>query len=71
MRKYRQNKKMQKQKKSDKEESSKNTESTSAKPTKNETVYAKIDGSGTVTEVTVSDQLKNISDASSLQDVSN
>ena len=31
--------------KSDKEESSKNTESTSAKPTKNETVYAKIDGS--------------------------
>lgn len=56
--------------KSDKEESSKNTESTSAKPTKNETVYAKIDGSGAVTEVTVSDQLKNISDVSSLQDVS-
>lgn len=42
----------------------------SAKPTKEETVYAKIDGSGSVKSVTVSDQLKNISDKSKLEDIS-
>ena len=43
---------------------------TSAKPTKEETVYAKIDGSGSVKSVTVSDQLRNISDQSKLEDIS-
>lgn len=41
-----------------------------AKPLKDETVYAKVDGSGTVKSVTVSDQLKNISDESEVKDVS-
>ena len=45
-------------------------EKASAKPTKEETVYAKIDGSGSVKSVTVSDQLKNISDSSKLEDIS-
>ena len=40
------------------------------KPVKDETVYAKIDGSGTVTSVTVSDQLKNITDESEIKDIS-
>ena len=35
---------------------------TNAKPFKSETVYAKIDGNGNVSSVTVSDQLKNIDD---------
>lgn len=45
-------------------------ESSSVKPKKDETVYAKIDGSGSVKSVTVSDQLKNISDQSKLKDIS-
>lgn len=44
--------------------------SSSVKPKKEETVYAKIDGSGSVKSVTVSDQLKNISDISKLKDIS-
>lgn len=44
--------------------------SSSVKPKKDETVYAKIDGNGSVKSVTVSDQLKNISDASKLKDIS-
>lgn len=44
--------------------------SSDVKPIKDETVYAKIDGSGTVTSVTVSDQLKNITDEKEIKDVS-
>lgn len=44
--------------------------SSSAKTIKDETVYAKIDGSGTVTSVTVSDQLKNVTDKNEIKDVS-
>ena len=40
------------------------------KPYKDETVYATIDGNGAVKEVTVSDQLKNISDIKSVSDKS-
>lgn len=40
------------------------------KPLKDETVYAKIDGSGTVTSVTVSDQLKNLKNETKIKDVS-
>lgn len=40
------------------------------KPLKDETVYAKIDESGTVKSVTVSDQLKNISGEAEVKDVS-
>ena len=61
------------EKKSSKEKSSETDASaskTSAKPTKEETVYAKIDGSGSVKSVTVSDQLRNISDQSKLEDIS-
>lgn len=61
------------EKKASKETSSETGESatkTSAKPTKEETVYAKIDGSGSVKSVTVSDQLRNISDQSKLEDIS-
>lgn len=47
------------------------SESKSAlKPKKEETVYAKIDGNGSVKSITVSDQLKNISDSSKLEDIS-
>lgn len=42
----------------------------SAKPYKDETVYATIDESGTVKAVTVSDQLKNISDTTQITDKS-
>lgn len=45
-------------------------EASSVKPKKEETVYAKIDGSGSVKSVTVSDQLKNVSDQSKLKDIS-
>ncbi len=61
------------EKKASKETSSETDSSatkTSAKPTKEETVYAKIDGSGSVKSVTVSDQLRNISDQSKLEDIS-
>lgn len=44
--------------------------SSSAKTLKDETVYAKIDGNGSVTSVTVSDQLKNVTDKSEIKDVS-
>lgn len=44
--------------------------SSDVKTLKDETVYAKIDGSGTVTSVTVSDQLKNVTDISRIKDVS-
>lgn len=53
---------------SDAKASSRN--SSDAKPRKEETVYAKIDGSGSVKSVTVSDQLKNISSQSKLEDIS-
>lgn len=43
---------------------------TTARPYKDETVYATIDGNGSVTSVTVSDQLKNISDTASITDQS-
>lgn len=42
----------------------------SAVPKKDETVYAKIDGSGNIKSVTVSDQLKNLSGTTALKDVS-
>ncbi len=41
-----------------------------AKPFKDETVYAKVDGNGNVKSVTVSDQLKNISGESEVKDIS-
>ncbi len=58
--------------KSSKESDSKSSDkkSSSVKPKKEETVYAKIDGSGSVKSVTVSDQLKNVSDKSKLEDIS-
>ena len=46
------------------------TSESGVRPVKDETVYAKIDGSGSVTAVTVSDQLKNVKDASEIKDVS-
>lgn len=42
----------------------------SAKAKKDETVYIKIDGDGKVKKVTVSDQLKNISDLTKIDDIS-
>lgn len=55
----------------DKSDSKSNKKSTSdVKTLKDETVYAKIDGSGAVTSVTVSDQLKNVTDKSEIKDVS-
>lgn len=55
-------------------ESSKSTESSEGqnetKAVKEETVYAKIDGSGTVIQVTVSDELKNVKDVHEIQDFS-
>ena len=53
----------------EKESDTKNTTS-EAKPYKDETVYAKIDGNGSVKSVTVSDQLKNISGESEVKDMS-
>lgn len=49
----------------------KGSSSENAKPYKSETVYATTDGSGTVKSITVSDQLKNISDISEVTDKSN
>ena len=46
------------------------TSESGVRPVKDETVYAKIDGSGSVTAVTVSDQLKNVKDVSEIKDVS-
>ena len=46
------------------------TVSSDAKPFKSETVYAKIDGNGNVSSVTVSDQLKNIDNMGQLKDTS-
>ncbi|WP_195421397.1 hypothetical protein [Faecalicatena contorta] len=46
------------------------TSKSGVRPVKDETVYAKIDGSGSVTAVTVSDQLKNVKDVSEIKDVS-
>ncbi|MDD3402226.1 MAG: hypothetical protein PHQ72_02560 [Hespellia sp.] len=45
-------------------------DSLAAKPTKTETVYAKIDETGSVKNVTVSDQLKNVTAESKIDDVS-
>lgn len=68
-----------KQESADKEETEKKAEEKSAesasedsdaKPTKSETVYAKIDSTGSVKSVTVSDQLKNISGESKFKDIS-
>lgn len=44
--------------------------SSDAKPYKDETVYAKINSTGSVTSITVSDQLKNITDKNTIEDVS-
>lgn len=44
--------------------------SSSAKPFKEETVYAKIGADGSVNSITVSDQLKNITDETEIHDVS-
>ena len=41
-----------------------------AEPVKDETVYVKLDGSGKITSVTVSDQLKNVGGLESIEDVS-
>lgn len=43
---------------------------TEKKALKDETVYAKIDGNGAIQSVIVSDQLKNVTDISRIQDVS-
>lgn len=51
-------------------ETSSSTSVSNAKPYKDETVYATIDGDGTVKAVTVSDQLKNISDVKNVTDKS-
>lgn len=51
-------------------ETSSSTSVSNAKPYKDETVYATIDGDGTVKAVTVSDQLKNISDIKNVTDKS-
>lgn len=51
-------------------EASSSTSVSNAKPYKDETVYATIDGDGTVKAVTVSDQLKNISDIKNVTDKS-
>ena len=47
-----------------------NSEQNSAAATKDETVYAKVDQSGTVKSIVVSDQLRNIGSASSVSDIS-
>ena len=57
-------------KKREEKTSTSSSEDSAAKPTKSETVYAKIDGTGSVTSVTVSDQLKNISGESKFKDIS-
>lgn len=44
--------------------------SSSATPTKDETVYVKVDDAGNQKDVTVSDQLKNISSLGTIDDVS-
>lgn len=44
--------------------------SSDVKPFKSETVYAKIDGNGNVSSITVSDQLKNLDDMEQLKDTS-
>ena len=54
--------------KEDTASSEKNTGSAGAR--KDETVFAKVNGNGQVTSVTVSDQLKNISSKKQIQDVS-
>lgn len=41
-----------------------------AEPVKDETVYVKLDGSGKITSVTVSDQLKNVGGLESIEDIS-
>ena len=46
------------------------TASSDVKPFKSETVYAKIDGNGNVSSITVSDQLKNLDDMEQLKDTS-
>ena len=54
----------------DKKEESDSKSVSDANARKDETVFAKVDGSGQVTSVTVSDQLKNISSQKQIQDVS-
>lgn len=44
--------------------------SSEVKPFKSETVYAKIDGNGNISSITVSDQLKNIDNMKQLKDTS-
>ncbi|SHJ24632.1 autotransporter outer membrane beta-barrel domain-containing protein [Hespellia stercorisuis] len=51
-------------------ESTSSSKNTTAVPTKDETVYAKVDASGSVQSVTVSDQLKNVTDETKITDVS-
>lgn len=46
------------------------SKTSTVKPYKDETVYATIDGNGTVKSITVSDQLKNIADSKEVKDKS-
>ena len=46
------------------------SETKEEKPFKDETVYAKLGADGTVKSVTVSDQLRNVTDIAEIQDVS-
>ncbi|MFQ7615698.1 hypothetical protein [[Clostridium] scindens] len=55
---------------SDQKEESASENVSGANARKDETVFAKVDGSGQVTSVTVSDQLKNVSSQKQIQDVS-
>ncbi len=52
------------------ENTTKSTAKSDSKALKDETVYAKIDGSGTVKNVIVSDELKNVNGESQIEDVS-
>lgn len=53
------------------QEASEKADDQKAETVKDETVYVKLDGSGKVMSVTVSDQLKNVSGLESIEDVSN
>ena len=53
------------------QEASEKADDQKAEAVKDETVYVKLDGSGKVMSVTVSDQLKNVSGLESIEDVSN
>lgn len=58
------------QKEAEESREEKAAEASSVKPRKEETVYARVDGSGSVKSITVSDQLKNISEENQVQDIS-